>query len=100
MAFAPRAWLSTFRKFHLVMMQKNNRLQIIRDRAKVRLPLSEQGAATLEELRKEDPDLGGEAFGEILPPDNVKREKPPRTEDESEANTEEISPLMRAAMEG
>lgn len=81
-------------------MTKEERRNMLKEAAKRRLPLSEQAAATLETLRKEDPDLGGEVFGEVLPPENVKREKPPRTEDEeNEFNTEEISPLMRAAME-
>lgn len=73
---------------------------MIRERAKARPQLTEDGASTLETLRKEDPDLGGDTVGEILPPENVKREKPPRTDDENEPNTEEISPLMRAATEG
>ena len=76
-----------------------SRLQMIRNAAKGRPALSEKGSALLEELRKEDPDLGaGEVFGEVLAPENVKREAPPRTDDEeNEINTEEISPLMRAA---
>lgn len=80
-------------------MTKDERLNHLRARAKARPALSENAAATLEQLRKDDPDLGGETFGEVLPPEKIKRDRPPRTEDESELNTEVVSPAMLAAME-
>lgn len=79
----------------------NNRLNLIRERAKARLPLSEKAASILEELKAEDPDIGGQApIGEILPPDDVTLENAPLvTDDESEVNTKLISPLMREAVD-
>jgi hypothetical protein len=71
------------------------------ERAKTRLKLSETAAASLDEIKKADPDIGeADAFGEVLPPDNVKEKRPERTQDEeNDINTEEISPLMRAAID-
>lgn len=72
----------------------------IRQRVKTRLPLTESASAILDKLKQDDPDLGGgDSFGEILPPDDVRKQKGPLdTEDESETELETISPLMRKAM--
>jgi hypothetical protein len=79
-------------------MDKNSRLQLIRNRAKQNIPLSPVAAQALEELRKEDSDLGGlAAFGEVLAPDSTRIDSVPVTEDESEYETKLISPLMRAS---
>lgn len=81
-------------------MDKQTRMSMIRDAVKRRPALSEEGAAFIEQAREEDPDLGGVAVG-VLPPEDVRRERPPANEDEeNDTNTEEISPLMRAATEG
>lgn len=81
-------------------MNKNERLEFLRTRAKARVPLSEKAASILEELKTEDADLGGQAPGEILPPDDVRQENAPlATDDESEVNTSLISPLMREAVD-
>lgn len=82
-------------------MNKNERLEFLRTRAKARVPLSEKAASILEELKAEDSDLGGQAPAvDILPPDDVTKENAPlETDDESEVNTDLISPLMRKAVE-
>lgn len=80
-------------------MDKNNRLQLLRARANIRLPLSESAAETLESIKRDDPDLGGEDVGVIFEADDVRKDDSARVEDESEVNTELISPLMREAVE-
>jgi hypothetical protein len=72
----------------------------IRQRARVRLPLTESAAAILDKIKAEDPDLGGgDSFGEILPPDDVRKQKGPLdTEDENELELSTISPMMRKAI--
>lgn len=80
-------------------MDSTNRIQYLKNRWKNRwktpLPLSTKAAEILEEIKAEDKDLGGEAFGEILQPDSVRIKEAFQTEDESEENTQEISPYMR-----
>lgn len=81
-------------------MDKQTRLNMIREAVKRRPALTEQGAEFIEQAREEDPDLGGVVVG-VLPPEDVRQESPPTNEDEeNDLNTEEISPLMRAATEG
>jgi hypothetical protein len=77
----------------------SERLNLIRARAKQKLPLLPQAAAQLDEIKTADPDLGEpQAFGQTLAPDNVRKAKPERTQDEENEHTEEISPAMRAAL--
>lgn len=80
-------------------MDKTNRLQLLKARASIRLTLSEAAAETLESIKRDDPDLGGEDVGVIFEPDDVRKDDSARVEDESEVNTELISPLMRDAVE-
>lgn len=81
-------------------MNKETRLNLIRQAAKRRPALTEQASAIIEELRTEDPDLGGIAYGETLAPDSVRVQRVEDTEDENEANTELVSPFMRDIQAG
>jgi hypothetical protein len=76
-------------------MNKESRLALIRSAFKRKPALTEQASAIIEELQKEDADLGGVAsYGECLAADNVKVSRI-ESDDESEANTEIVSPFMR-----
>lgn len=81
-------------------MDKQTRLALIKERAGKRLALSPAAAQILEDVRKEDADLGGVvAIGEILAPDEIAIDKAEETEDEEnhgEDETAELSPAMRA----
>ncbi len=76
-------------------MNKADRLNLIRQAAKRRPALTESTSALIEELRNEDPDLGGVAYGETLAADSVRVRTVEEVEDESEENTELVSPFMR-----
>jgi len=77
-------------------MNKADRLNLIRSAFKRKPALTEQASAIIEELQKEDADLGGVAsYGECLAADNVKVSRVESDDDESEANTEIVSPFMR-----
>jgi hypothetical protein len=87
-------------KTRAITLTKSERLDYIRKRAASPMPLSRDAAAVLESIREEDKELGGLApVGEVLAPDRVRLEERHETEDESERNTELISPLMRVACE-
>lgn len=76
-----------------------NRLALIRSRAKQNLSLSPVAASLLEELRKEDSDLGGlVAVGEILAPPSITIDRV-QNDDENEADLSLTSPAMRAALD-
>lgn len=81
-------------------MDKTERLNLIRNAALRRPRLTGKGAEFLEELHKEEPDLPGVDVAGVLPPERIEREDTVTIEDESELNTETISPLMRLATTG
>jgi len=80
-------------------MNKIDRSEMIRELASKPLALSPVAAEILEELRKEDGDLGGSApIGEILPPDDVRQEALPVNEDEESPDSLPMSPMMRRVL--
>lgn len=79
-------------------MTKSERLDYIRKRAMSPLPMTTEAASTLETLKQEDPDLGGPAsHGETIPAPRRIHVDRVSVEDESEIETDVISPAMRAA---
>jgi hypothetical protein len=95
------AFLQTIRQT-VFTMDKETRFARIRELAGKSLALSPVAAEILEELRKEDSDLGGAApIGEILPAEDVRKESRPGVEDEEEPDTSlAMSPEMRRTLYG
>jgi len=81
-------------------MDKTARLQLIRNTVHRRPRLTDKGAEIIEEIRKDEPDLPGIDTAGVLPPDDIASAPSFEVEDESELDTETISPLMREAVHG
>lgn len=75
-------------------MDKISRLELIKARAKARPSLSPVAAEILEEVRKEDADLGGVALVSVSSSEGEEMESQ-RIEEEDEENTSLLSPNMR-----
>jgi len=84
-------------------MEKAIRLSLIRSASKRNVSLSPEAASILEQLRKEDPDLGiRDAVGDLSGDNEGERSAVVtlRTEDEeNDVNLREISPMMRRAFD-
>lgn len=81
-------------------MDKTERLEYIRKLARGRPKLTAKAAEFLTALREEEPDTPVKDVAGALPPEEVEYKRRVENEDESELNTETISPLMREAVDG
>lgn len=80
-------------------MDKQTRLELLKQTAKRRPALSEKAATLLQELQTEDADIGSPDCLGTLAPDKIRNEPAPlETEDESEQNTSVLSPAFRQAV--